>query len=143
MQDLSTKDLMKGALQRVSPRGVDIYWDNTGGPISDAVFEHLAVRARVIVCGSISQYGHLDDAQQAQGPRFLHHFLYKRATLQGVLARDYTHRNDEMISHLRPLVESKRLVLPETFMHGFEQLPHALAALFEGKNTGKMIVSAE
>jgi NADPH-dependent curcumin reductase CurA len=122
--------------------GVDIYFDNVGGWITDAVIPLIKLRARIIICGTIAQYdGGLDKPDLA--PRFLQHMLFKRASIQGILARDYTHRMDEMRAVVSPWLTSGEIFLPETIMHGFEQLPAALAALFEGKNTGKMIVAID
>jgi NADPH-dependent curcumin reductase CurA len=122
--------------------GVDIYFDNVGGWITDAVIPLIKLRARIIICGTIAQYdGGLDKPDLA--PRFLQHMLFKRASIQGILARDYSHRMDEMRAVVSPWLKSGEIFLPETIMHGFEQLPAALAALFEGKNTGKMIVTVE
>mmetsp|Transcript_44421 Transcript_44421/g.111922 ORF Transcript_44421/g.111922 Transcript_44421/m.111922 type:complete len:338 (+) Transcript_44421:219-1232(+) len=130
---------MKEALAAVCPNGIDVYFDNTGGPITDAVFELIALRARVVICGQISQYsGGLDKPNL--GPRFLHHILYKRATIQGILARDYTPRMDEMLEQMSQWIKEGKIKYRETFMQGFANLPVALNSLFHGKNTGKLIV---
>ncbi|GAA4277366.1 NADP-dependent oxidoreductase [Aquimarina mytili] len=130
---------MKNVLSRVCPEGIDIYYDNVGGYITDAIFEVINLRARIIICGQISQYsGGLDDPEL--GPRFLHKMLYKRATIQGVLARDYNDRMDEMLKEMTPWVKDESLKYKETIVHGFENLPKALNMLFFGKNTGKLIV---
>ncbi len=119
--------------------GVDIYFDNVGGRITDAVVPHIKRRARIIICGAISQYdGTLDNPEQ--GPRFLHHLLFQRATIQGILARDYNHRMDEMLPVVAPWVKGGEVVFAETIIDGFEHLPDALNSLFEGKNTGKLLV---
>ncbi len=119
--------------------GVDIYFDNVGGWITDAIIPRLNLRGRVIVCGAISQYdGGLDEPEN--GPRFLHHLLYKRATIQGILARDYNQRMDEMIRIVGPWVKSKEIVFEESIIDGFENLPDALNSLFEGRYRGKVLV---
>lgn len=121
--------------------GVDVYFDNVGGRITDAVIPHIKKRARIIICGAISQYdGGLDTPEQ--GPRFLHHMLFQRATIQGILARDYTHRMDEMLAVVAPRVKSGEIYFAETIVDGFEKLPDALNSLFEGKNLGKLLVRA-
>ncbi len=132
---------MKKELSRVCPNGVDIYYDNVGGYITDAIFQRINLNARIIICGQISQYsGGLDNPEL--GPRFLHKILYKRATIQGVLARDYNHRMDEMLQEMTPWVKNSLLIYKETIIDGFENLPKALNMLFHGKNTGKLIVKS-
>lgn len=76
--------------------GVDVYFDNVGGMVSHAVIPVINRRAWVVICGTISQYSGGLDAPE-MGPCFLHHMLYQRATIQGMLARDYVHRMDEML----------------------------------------------
>ena len=119
--------------------GVDIYFDNVGGMITDAVIPLIKLRARIIICGTISQYdGGLDQPDLA--PRFLQHMLFKRASIQGILARDFYHRMDEMRANVEPWVNNREIVFEETFVDGFDQLPNALRSLFEGGNRGKMLV---
>ncbi|MEW7292938.1 NADP-dependent oxidoreductase [Aquimarina sp. 2304DJ70-9] len=130
---------MKNELLRVCPDGIDIYYDNVGGYITDAIFELINLNARIIICGQISQYsGGLDTPEL--GPRFLHKMLYKRATIQGVLARDYNDRMDEMLEEMTPWVKDGLIHYKETIIPGFENLPDALQMLFFGKNMGKLIV---
>lgn len=130
---------MTAALETACPGGIDVYFDNVGGVATDAVFQLINLRARVVVCGQISQYsGGLDEPEL--GPRFLHKILYTRARIQGILARDYVHRTPEMMRAMAPWVREGRVKYAETFIDGFEQLPAALAALFHGGNTGKLIV---
>jgi hypothetical protein len=119
--------------------GVDVYFDNVGGTVTDAVIPLIKRRARIVICGTIAQYdGGLDTPDM--GPRFLQHMLYERATIQGILARDYVHRMDEMRAIVEPWVQSRSIVFDETIVDGFEQLPSALNMLFEGRNTGKLLV---
>ncbi|QJE01878.1 NADP-dependent oxidoreductase [Massilia forsythiae] len=119
--------------------GVDIYFDNVGGAVSDAVIPLIKLRARIVVCGTISQYeGGIDAPELA--PRVLQHLLFQRATAQGILARDFVHRMDELRTVVAPWVRSGEVFLDETVVEGFERLPHALNMLFEGANTGKLLV---
>ncbi len=121
--------------------GVDVYFDNVGGWISDAVIALVNRRARIVICGVISQYdGALDEPQL--GPRFLHRFLYQRCTMQGILARDYAHRMDEMLPILTPWVLDGSLHFETTEIEGFEHLPQTLGELFDGKHRGKVLVRA-
>lgn len=135
-----TVDDARQALEQACPKGVDVYFDNVGGIITDAIILHfINTFARVIICGQISQYeGHLDNPQL--GPRFLHRILYTRATIQGILARDYNDRMDEMLQQMVPWLSEGKLKYAETVVEGFEKLPSALNSLFSGKNTGKLVV---
>jgi NADPH-dependent curcumin reductase CurA len=119
--------------------GVDVYFDNVGGLTTDAVLPQLALRARVIICGQISQYGGGLD-EPAPGPRFLQHLLFQRATIQGVLARDFAARMSEYVRLAAPWVRSGEVVVEETIIDGFEELPRALQCLFSGKSRGKLLV---
>lgn len=130
-QDLSTEFARLG--------GVDVYFDNVGGMISDAALSQLNLRARVIVCGQVSQYDGGLDAPEL-GPRFLQHLLFQRATISGILARDFTHRMDEYVQRAAPWVRDGSLKFRQTVMRGFERLPEALVAQANGHNTGKLLV---
>ncbi|MES0872277.1 NADP-dependent oxidoreductase [Pseudovibrio sp. SCP19] len=140
-RQVSDVEGMKQAFAEHAPDGVDIYYDNTGGVTTDAFIESMKLRARIIICGQISQYQSGLEVPNL-GPRLLHHFLYKRATMTGVLARDYTARMDEMLKVMGPWVRDGKIRYSETVIDGFETLPEALCGLFTGANTGKMIVKA-
>ncbi|MBY0557814.1 MAG: NADP-dependent oxidoreductase [Burkholderiaceae bacterium] len=133
-------DALGAEIQRLTG-GVDVYFDNTGGMITDAVLPRIKRRARIVICGQISQYsGGLETPPP--GPRLLHHLLYQRATMQGVLARDYLHRMDEMLAVVGPWVRAGEIVYEETILDGFAQLPAALEGLFNGEHRGKLLVRA-
>jgi NADPH-dependent curcumin reductase CurA len=133
-------DEMGAAIKELSG-GVDVYFDNVGGIATDAVIPVINRRARIVICGQISQYsGGLDTPPT--GPRLLHHMLYQRATMQGILARDYVHRMDEMTRIVAPWVRSGQIIFEESMVDGFKQLPSALNALFTGEHRGKLLVRA-
>ncbi len=129
-------------LAELAPGGVDVYFDNVGGWITDAVIPLVNRRARIVICGTISQYSGGLDAPEL-GPRFLHHMLYQRATIQGMLARDYLHRMDEMIRIVGPWVQRGEIVFEETVVKGFERLPATLNRLFTGDHRGKLLVEVD
>jgi len=132
---------VKDGLKQHCPQGVDVYFDNVGGMVTDAIIPLINRRARIVICGQISQYsGGLETPEL--GPRLLHHMLYQRATIQGMLARDYLHRMDEMIRIVGPWVKAGEIVFEETVIDGFEQLPSALNSLFTGDHRGKLLVKA-
>jgi len=133
-----TLEGLQSALQAATG-GVDVYFDNVGGMVTDAVIPLIKRRARIVICGAIAQYdGGLDTPDLA--PRFLQHMLFQRATIQGILARDFAHRMDEMLQTVAPWVKNGEIVYQETYMDGFDVLPNALNSLFEGKNLGKLLV---
>eukprot|EP01125_Pyxidicula_operculata_P023077 TRINITY_DN9792_c0_g1_i1.p1 TRINITY_DN9792_c0_g1~~TRINITY_DN9792_c0_g1_i1.p1 ORF type:complete len:352 (+),score=82.50 TRINITY_DN9792_c0_g1_i1:30-1085(+) len=145
----SVQKALKEAIGRIYPdrseddRKIDIYFDNVGGYITDAIFPLINLFARIIICGQISQYlGKLDKPELC--PRFLHHILYQRATIKGILARDYNHRMGEMVDIMTKYLKEGKIKLPnETIVEGFNNLPNALNSLFHGSNTGKLIVKCE
>jgi hypothetical protein len=137
-KSFDSADALSAAI-RSATGGVDVYFDNVGGWITDAVIPTINRRARIVVCGTISQYSGGLDTPEA-GPRFLHHMLYQRATIQGMLARDYLHRMDEMIRIVGPWVQRGEIVFEETVVKGFETLPATLNRLFTGDHRGKLLV---
>lgn len=118
-----------------APDGVDIYFENVGGPISDAVMEHLNMRARVPVCGKIALYNEDDPAP---GPRFMHQ--RKRVRVEGFIVSDYRVRFEEANRRLGEWVTNGDITYRETITEGFERAPEAFIGLFEGENIGKQLV---
>lgn len=125
------------ALAAACPQGVDVYFDNTSGPISDAVLKRLNVGARVVICGtaSIASWDPIP-----QGPRVERHLLVKRARMQGILVFDYAQRYDEALAHLTRWVREGRLRYREDILDGIEQAPGAIAGLYRGENLGKRLI---
>ena len=130
------KDLA-GALAVACPRGVDVYFDNTGGPISDAVMEHLNVGARVIICGTM---GIPDSEAVPHGPRPNRQLLIKRASMQGFLVLDHLDRLDQALEDLGAWVAAGQVAYHEDVTEGLENAPEALCRLLDGENTGKVLV---
>lgn len=125
------------AIAAAAPDGVDVYFDNTAGAISDAAYGQLAVGARAVVCGtaSISSW----DPWPA-GPRVERHLLVKRARMQGFLAFDYAARFDEAIGQLTVWIREGRLHYREEFLDGIEAAPDAIAGLYRGENLGRRLI---
>ena len=119
------------------PSGVDIYFDNVGGAISDAVVAQINKGARIIICGQISLY---NATSQPVGPRIQPILLKKSALMQGFIVSNYASRFPEGFKALAAWVGNGELKYTNTTYHGFEKLPEAFIALFEGKNLGKLIV---
>lgn len=124
-------------LAALCPNRVDVYFDNTGGPISDAVFANLNFFARVAICGQIAQY---NDAQPSVGPRILRHVLVNRAKVQGFIVTDFQDRTDAALAELTQWFKEGKIKGFEDVVEGFENMPGALIGLFTGDNTGKRVV---
>ena len=117
--------------------GVDVYFDNTSGRISDAVLRHLAKRARVVICGTASVASW---EPWPQGARVERHLLNQTARMQGFLIWDYEHRYQEAVTRLAGWIRSGQLRYREEFLDGLEQAPDAIAGLYRGENLGKRII---
>lgn len=125
------------AIASACPSGVDVYFDNVGGEISDAVIAQINKGARIIICGQISLY---NATSQPIGPRIQPTLLKRSALMQGFIVSDYASRFPEGFNALAKWVGNGQLKYTNTTYKGFEKLPEAFIALFEGKNLGKLIV---
>ena len=130
------EDGLAAALKQHCPRGVDVYFDNVGGPILDAVLGRLASRARVVLCGVISSYL----TGEHPGPSNYVNLLSRTALMQGFNALDQWGRFDEAFAALRRWDAEGRLVHRETIYDGIESCVDALNGIFTGANIGKMMV---
>jgi len=117
--------------------GVDVYFDNVGGPITDSVMDHLNVDARVVICGQIAHY---NDTDRPTGPRHFGTLIQKRASVEGILVRDFAPRFAEATQRLAHWVNAGDLTYRETITEGIENAPDAFLGLFEGENIGKQLV---
>lgn len=127
----------KAALKEACPNGVDIYFDNVGGEISDAVMRRINKFARIILCGQISLY---NEAKPEPGPRFQPLLLTKSALMKGFTIGDYADRHSEGIAALGKWISEGKIKYRETFVEGFENTPKAFLGLFHGENIGKQLV---
>ena len=132
----TTTDI-KEAIAKAAPDGVDVYFDNVGGDISDAIMVHVNQFGRVVVCGAISLY---NETEIPTGPRVQPLLVKNRILMQGFIVSDYAAKFPEAIKQLSQWLEEGKLTYSETVVEGFEQIPQAFIDLFEGKNTGKMVV---
>jgi NADPH-dependent curcumin reductase CurA len=125
------------ALRAACPAGIDVYFDNTAGAISDAVIAQIAVGARIVICGtaSISSWD-----PWPMGPRVERHILVKRARISGLLIFDYAHRYEEAIARLAAWVRAGSLRYREDILDGIEHAPGAIAELYRGENLGKRLI---
>lgn len=125
------------ALAEAAPGGVDVYFDNVGGPVTDAVFPHLNERSRVAVCGQISQYNAVD---APVGPRLLWHFIVKRIRAQGFLVFDFREHDDEALAQMAAWFQDGQLRYAETVGRGIENAAAAFIGMLGGANIGKQVV---
>jgi len=128
---------LDASLAAACPRGIDVYFDNTAGPISDAVLRHLAVGARVVICGTASV---ANSDPPPTGPRVERHLLVKRARMQGFIVFDYQHRYEEAVGRLADWVRAGKLRYREDILEGIEHAPGAIAGLYRGENLGKRLI---
>jgi NADPH-dependent curcumin reductase CurA len=128
---------MGQALKDACPKGVDVYFDNVGGEISDAVLPLINQGARIVLCGQISLYN-LDKPDV--GPRPQPALLVNRASMKGFIITDYAARFAEGVMNLAQWLGAGKLKYAETVVEGFENTPQAFIGLFSGDNLGKQIV---
>ena len=128
---------LDAALAAACSAGIDVYFDNTAGAISDAVMQRLNVGARVVICGtaSIASWDPLP-----QGPRVERHLLVKRARMQGILIFDYASRFPEGLAKLTEWVRAGRIRYREDILEGIEEAPGSIAGLYRGENLGKRLI---
>lgn len=132
----STQDYV-GRLKELCPRGIDCYFDNVGGPITDAVFPVLNDKARIAICGQISQY---NLSKPDLAPRVFSYLLTKTARAEGFLVYQFVERFSEGIAQMAQWMKEGKLKCRETVVEGFENAPRALIGVLSGENIGKMLV---
>jgi len=127
----------ESALDAACPDGIDVYFDNTAGPISDAVIRRINVGARLVICGTASIASW---EPPPQGPRVERHLLVKRARMQGFLIFDYVERYSEALRELEGWVRAGEITYREDILEGIEQAPGSIAGLYRGENVGKRLI---
>jgi NADPH-dependent curcumin reductase CurA len=134
--DYKTEDL-DASLARHCPEGIDVYFDNVGGEILDAALARLARRARVVICGAISQY---NATGSLQGPSNYLSLLVNHATMTGFVVSDYGDRYAEGAIEMAGWLAAGKLKSREDIAEGLETFPDTLLRLFSGENTGKLVL---
>lgn len=135
--DYKSENVMK-RLRDLAPKGIDIYFDNVGGEILDAALANLRRGARIVICGAISSY---NDDVLPPGPSRYMSLLVFRAKMQGFLVFDYPDKNPAAIADLAEMISAGTLVARETVVEGgVADFGDTLLQLFEGKNTGKLVL---
>ena len=124
-------------LAEYCPNGVDVYFDNVGGQITDVVLDALADRARVIICGQISQY---NLSEPEVGPRNLWQLLVHQATIEGFIVGRFANRAEAARGRLTSLIQEGRLKYKEDVVDGLENAAKAFMGMMQGENFGKLLV---
>ncbi|NNB88158.1 NADP-dependent oxidoreductase [Corallococcus exiguus] len=135
--DYKSEDV-RARIQALAPKGIDVFFDNVGGPVLEAALDHLALRARVVLCGAVSS-GYKDRDYGAT-PRNYMQLAFQRARMEGFIFLDHVPRFPEAFRELSTWAARGELALTETIAEGLEQAPSALRGLFEGRNLGKQLV---
>jgi NADPH-dependent curcumin reductase len=128
---------LDAALSEHCERGIDIYFDNVGGEILDAALAHLAKKARVVICGAISQY---NNTTPLQGPANYLSLLVNNASMTGFTMGDYLARYGEAVQEMAGWLAAGKLISREDIAEGLENFPDTLLRLFAGENTGKLVL---
>lgn len=129
-----------GQLAKAAPEGIDVYFDNVGGDHLEAAIDNANTFARIAMCGAIAQY---NDTEPAPGPSNLGLSIGKCLTLRGFVVGKYSHLAGEFQGKIAPLVLDGSITYETTVREGIDNMPDAFLELFEGSNTGKMIVSLQ
>ncbi|WP_398501323.1 NADP-dependent oxidoreductase [Variovorax sp.] len=130
---------VRDGLKQHCPKGVDIYFDNVGGEILDLVLARIARKARIIICGAISQYNNAN-SMPAAGPRNYLSLLVNRARMEGIVVFDYADRYPVAIAELAGYLKDGRMKSKEDIVQGLDTFPEALNRLFSGANFGKLVL---
>jgi NADPH:quinone reductase len=124
-------------LRELCPDGIDCYFDNVGGAITDAVLMNQKLGARIAICGQISQY---NNTKMEMGPRLLGTMIVSRGKIQGFLVSDHAARFGPAIAEMAGWVRAGKIKYREDIVDGFENTPKAFIGMLQGENTGKRLV---
>jgi NADPH-dependent curcumin reductase CurA len=128
---------VKAGLKEHCPKGVDIYFDNVGGDILDAVLTRITRGARIIICGAISQY---NNTTPVKGPANYLSLLVNRARMEGIVVFDYADRYPLAIAEMGSYLKDGKMKSKEDVVDGLENFPETLLKLFNGENFGKLVL---
>jgi NADPH-dependent curcumin reductase CurA len=130
-------DSVKDGLKTYCPDGVDIYFDNVGGDILDTVLTRINLKARIIICGAISQY---NNTTPVKGPANYLSLLVNRAKMEGIVVFDYANRYQVAVADIGKWMKEGNFKTREDIVEDLKTFPEALLMLFEGKNFGKLVL---
>ena len=124
-------------IKETCPNKVDVFFDNVGGDILEAALNHIAMRARIVLCGGISGY---NATEPVPGPTNLMNIVINRARMEGFIVIDYMNRSHEAVPELLGWIQAGELKFQEDMQEGFENIPATLTRLFTGANLGKQLL---
>ncbi|OIV94245.1 hypothetical protein TanjilG_08543 [Lupinus angustifolius] len=128
---------LDAALKRCFPNGIDLYFEQVGGKMLDAVLLNMKIHGRIIICGMISQY----NISEPEPLKKIMQIAFKRLSIKGFTHRDHHHLYPKLLETVLPYIREKKIVYVEDIVEGIENGPEALVGLFSGRNFGKQIVA--
>ena len=132
------KEDVPARFRELCPRGINVYWDNVGGPVTDAAIDQIAVFGRAVICGQIALY---NATSMPQGPRNIPRMLLtRRARMEGFLVFQFVNRHEEALARLGAWVRDGVLKYREDVVEGIENSPQAFIGLLAGANFGKLVI---
>ncbi len=134
---VSSGSAVKEGLKEHCPKGVDVYFDNVGGEILDTVLTRINMKARIIICGAISQY---NNTTAVQGPKNYLSLLVNRARMEGIVVFDYASRYHLAVAEMAGYLKDGRMKSKEDVVVGLKTFPETLINLFNGSNFGKLVL---
>ncbi|MBU2964644.1 NADP-dependent oxidoreductase [Amphritea sp. 2_MG-2023] len=139
--DYKATDNLSEAMAQQFPNGIDVFFDNVGGPMLDAALENMAIGGTIVASGSISQYQKLGDKTQLYGVQNTPLLITKRLKMQGYLILDHLNQIDHILPSLERWLLEGKIQYRNTEVIGLENAQQTLPQLFSGRNTGKLVVS--
>ena len=136
--DYKSGDL-RAALKEAAPKGIDVYFDNVGGDILDVCLGLIRMKARIVICGAISQY---NNTTPVKGPANYLSLLVNRARMEGIVVFDWAPRYGEAMREMGGWLAQGKLKSREDIVEGIETFPETLNKLFTGENFGKLLIKA-
>ena len=130
-------DDMAAAIEDACPDGVDVFFDNVGGELFNAVFANINRHGRVAICGQIAEY---NEDNPPEGPRPMHTLIKKSARMEGFVVFDFSDEFDEAKKQIAEWYNNGQMIYKENLIEGFENIPSAFIGLFKGENIGKQMV---
>ena len=131
---------VRDQLKELCNQSVNVFYDNVGGKILNNALAHMAMHARVVICGGISRY---EEGQMPAGPQNYFNLIFKRATMSGFIVLDYIPEYPATQKRMREWIRSGKIVYKEDIQEGFDNIPETLMRLFSGKNFGKQMLKID